>query len=84
MGVSGRLYAEATLSQKIDDWCASHVRCFEGAWAGRRRWWPDNIKAAVKDPSRYEPVLNETHADLLDHYGVQGFPARVRRPRRST
>ena len=81
MGVSGRLYAEATLSQKIDDSCASHVRCFEDMG-----WLPqavvtDNIKAAVKDPSRFEPVLNETYADLLDHYGVQGFPARVRRPR---
>ena len=42
---------------------------------------PDNIKPAVKQPSRYEPVLNETYADLLDHYGIQGFPARVRRPR---
>ena len=35
----------------------------------------------MKDPSRYEPVLNQTYADRLDHYGVQGFPARVRRPR---
>ena len=26
-------------------------------------------------------VLNETYADLLDHYGAQGFPACVRRPR---
>ena len=34
MGVSGRLYAEATLTQKIEDWCASHVRCFEDmGWA---------------------------------------------------
>ncbi len=29
MGVSGRLYIEATLTQKVEDWCASHVRCFE-------------------------------------------------------
>ena len=29
MGVSGRLYVEATLTQKVEDWCASHVRCFE-------------------------------------------------------
>ena len=42
---------------------------------------PDNVKAAVKQPSRYEPVLNETYADLLDHYGVEGFPARSRKPR---
>ena len=81
MGVSGRLYAEATLTQKIDDWCASHVRCFEDMGWAPQLVVPDNIKAAVKQPSRYEPVLNETYADLLDHYGVQGLPARVRRPR---
>ena len=81
MGVSGRLYAEATLSQKIDDWCASHVRCFENMGRAPRVVVPDNVKAAVKQPSRYEPVLNETYADLLEHYGVEGFPARVRKPR---
>jgi hypothetical protein len=37
MSVSGRFYAEETLSQKIDDWCASHVRCFkEMGWC--RSW----------------------------------------------
>ena len=81
MGVSGRLYAEATLSQKIDDWCASHVRCFEDMGRAPQVVVPDNVKAAVKQPSRYEPVLNETYADLLDHYGVEGFPARSRKPR---
>ena len=74
MGVSGRLYAEATLSQKIDDWCASHVRCFEDMGWAPQVVVPDNVKAAVKQPSRYEPVLNETYADLLDHYGAPGLP----------
>ena len=81
MGVSGRLYAEATLTQKVDDWCASHVRCFEAMGMAPQVVVPDNLKAAVKTPSRTEPVLNETYADLLDHYRVQGLPARVRRPR---
>ena len=81
MGVSGRLYAEATLSQKIDDWCASHVRCFEDMGCVPQVVVPDNIKPAVIKPSRYEPILNETYADLLDHYDVQGFPARVKKPR---
>ncbi len=81
MGVSGRLYAEATLSQKIDDWCASHVRCFEDMGSAPLMVVPDNLKPAVIKPSRYEPVLNETYADLLEHYGAQGFPARVRKPR---
>ena len=81
MGVSGRLYAEATLTQKIDDWCASHVRCFEDMGCVPQVVVPDNIKPAVIKPSRYEPILNETYADLLEHYDVQGFPARVRKPR---
>ena len=81
MGVSGRLYAEATLTQKIEDWCASHVRCFEDMGCVPQVVVPDNIKPAVTKPSRYEPILNETYADLLDHYDVQGFPARVRKPR---
>ncbi len=81
MGVSGRVYAEATLSQKIDDWCNSHVRCFEDMGWAPQVAVPDNVKAAVKTPSRYEPVLNETYADLLEHYGVEGLPARVKKPR---
>ncbi|MDE0418761.1 MAG: IS21 family transposase, partial [bacterium] len=81
MGVSGRLYAEATLTQKIDDWCASHVRCFEDMGWSPPVVVPDNIKPAVIKPSRYEPILNETYADLLKHYGARGFPARVKKPR---
>ena len=81
MGVSGRAYAEATLSQKIDDWCSSHVRCLEDMGWAPQVAVPDNVKAAVKKPSRYEPVLNETYANLLEHYGIEGKPARVKRPR---
>ncbi len=81
MGVSGRPCVEATLTRRIDDWCASHVRCFEDPGCVPQVVVPDNIKAAVKRPSRHEPVLNETYADLLDHYGVRGFPARVGKPR---
>ena len=81
MGVSGRLCAEAALSQKIDDRCASHVRCFEDMGCAPEPVVPDSLKPAVKQPSRHEPVLNETYADLLEYYGVQGLPARVRRPR---
>ncbi|MDE0226028.1 MAG: IS21 family transposase [Gammaproteobacteria bacterium] len=81
MGVSGRACAEATLSQNIDDWCNSNIRCFEAMGRAPQAVVPDNIKAAVKRPSRYEPVLNETYADLLGHCGVPGQPARVGKPR---
>ena len=42
---------------------------------------PDNFKAAVIETPRYEPVLNETYADLLEHCGAEGFPARYKKPR---
>ena len=57
------------------------VRCFEAMACVPLAVVPDNIKPAVKKPSRYEPVLNETSADLLEHYGAHGLRARSRRPR---
>ena len=81
MGVSGRLYVEATLTQKVEDWCASHVRCFEDMGSVPQVVVCDNIKAAVIKPSHSEPVLNETYADLLEHYDTDALPARKQRPR---
>jgi transposase len=42
---------------------------------------PDNLKAGVKHPSRYEPDLNPTYQDLAQHYGVAVIPARVKKPK---
>jgi transposase len=42
---------------------------------------PDNLKAGITKPSRYEPGVNRTYQDLADHYGFVVLPARVRRPR---
>ena len=41
---------------------------------------PDNLKAGVTSPHRYEPDLNPTYQSLADHYCVAVVPARVRRP----
>lgn len=81
MGVSGWLHVEATMTQKVEDWCGSHVRCFEDMGSVPRIVVCDNIKAAVIKPSHSEPVLNETYADLLEHYDTEALPARTRRPR---
>ena len=54
-------------------------------WAGGRvpiiDPMPDNLKAGITKPSRYEPGVNRTYQDLADHYGFVVLPARVRRPR---
>jgi len=41
---------------------------------------PDNLKAGVTHPCRYEPDLNPTYLDMANHYGTVVIPARVRRP----
>ncbi len=40
--VSGLVYAEATLTQNIDDWCASSIRCFEKMGRAPKVVVPDN------------------------------------------
>jgi transposase len=42
---------------------------------------PDNLKAGITRPSRYEPGVNRSYQDLADHYGSVVLPARVRKPR---
>jgi transposase len=42
---------------------------------------PDNLKAGVKHPCRYEPDLNPTYQDLAEHYGLAVIPTRVRKPK---
>ena len=42
---------------------------------------PDNLKAGITKPSRYEPGINRTYQDLADHYGCVVLPTRIVRPR---
>ncbi len=42
---------------------------------------PDNLKAAVTQAHRYEPLLNETLSDFALHYQTTILPARSRKPR---
>ena len=81
MGASNYTYAEATWSQGLPDWIASHIRCFQYLGSVPALLVPDNLKSGVNQPCRYEPVLNATYEDLADHYGTAVMPARVRRPK---
>ena len=42
---------------------------------------PDNLKSAVIKSSRFEPTINETLADLAEHYETTILPARAYKPR---
>ena len=78
---SGLIYAEATWSQKSQDWLSSHVRLFAFLGGVTGLVVPDNLKAGVTHASFYDPVLNASYTALLKHYGAAGLPARARRPR---
>jgi len=80
LGASNYTYCEATWSQGLPDWIASHMRAFEFFGGVPEVLVPDNLKAGVTHPHLYEPDLNRTYLDLAKHYKVAVVPARVRRP----
>lgn len=81
LGASNYTYVDATWSQGLADWTASHVRCFEYLGGVPELLVPDNLKSAVSGANFFDPDLNPTYHDLARHYGTAILPARVRKPR---
>ena len=81
MGASNYTYAEATLSQGLEDWIMSHVRCFEFLGGVPELIIPDNLKSGVTKACRYEPDLNPTYQQLAEHYDTTVIPARPYKPK---
>ena len=81
LGASSYTFAEATWTQALPDWCASHVRALSFLQGVPEIVVPDNLRSAVSRPHRYEPDAHPTYTDLAEHYGFAIVPARVRRPR---
>ena len=81
LGASNYTYAEAQWSQELPNWIGGHVRAFAFLDGTPEVVVPDNLKAGVKHPCRYEPDLNPTYQDLADHYGIAVLPTRVRKPK---
>lgn len=67
--------------ESLESWVAGHVAALSYFGGSSEIWVPDNPKACVTAPDRYEPDLNPTYAHLARHYGAAVIPARVRRPR---
>jgi transposase len=75
-GSSQLTCAEASLSQKSEDWIRSNERAliyFGGVT-------PDNLKSGVTCSSRHEPGINTLSDDFAEHYQTVILPARIRRP----
>lgn len=81
LGASNYTYVEATRSQQLPDWIASHVRAFAFLGGVPRAVVPDQLKSGVTTACRYEPEINRTYAELAVHYDVAVVPARPGKPR---
>jgi len=81
LGASSFTYAEACEGQDLGSWIAAHIHTFEYIEGVPAILVPDNLKAGVTTPDRYEPELNPTYRELAAYYGATIIPARVRRPR---
>jgi transposase len=81
LGASNYTYAEARWTETLPDWIGAHVNAFAAIGGVMAVLVPDNLKAGITKPSRYEPSINRTYQDLADHYGCVVLPTRIVKPR---
>jgi len=81
LGASSYTYAEASWTQSLPDWIASHARALQFFGGTSALWVPDNLKSAVSQASRYDPTPNPTYAEMARHYGAAILPARPYKPK---
>jgi len=81
LGASSYTYAEATYTQSLPDWIASHQRALAFYGGVPALLVPDNLKSAIDLADRYEPGINATYADMAAHYGTAVLPARPYKPK---
>ena len=74
-------YAEATRTQQVPDWVASHQRAFQFFGGVTAAIVPDQLKSGVVVPCRYEPGVQRTYDEFALHYGTVILPARPAKPR---
>ncbi|WP_354540887.1 IS21 family transposase, partial [Roseovarius sp. MBR-6] len=81
LGASNYTFAEATWTQSLPDWIASHVRAFDFFGGVTAQIVSDNLKAGVTKACFYDPALNRTYADMARHYDTAVVPARPHKPK---
>lgn len=80
LGASGYTYACATPRETMMDWLSSTARALTFFGGVPQLIVPDNPRALITNPNRYEPQANETVEDFARHYGTSVLPARPYHP----
>lgn len=81
LGASSYTYACATATQTAPDWVGSLIGALEFIGGVPRLIVPDQPRALVAQPDRYEPGVGRLLQEFCDHYGTAVLPARPAHPR---
>ena len=80
LGASGYTFVHASQSQSTKDFILSHTLAFIFYGGVPNILVPDNLKAGVISHKKGVVKLNESYADMGNHYGVAIEPARPYKP----
>lgn len=80
LGASGYTFAYATAHETMADWLGATAQALRFYGGCTQLIVPDNPKAMIANPDRYEPRANDTVLDFARHYGTSVLPARPRHP----
>ena len=80
LGASNYTYACATPGETQADWLRGLSQALTFFGGVPALVVPDNPRALIARPDRYEPVLNRAAQACAQHYGMAILPARPRRP----
>jgi transposase len=81
LGASSYTYACATATQTAADWVGSLIGALEFIGGVVRLVVPDQPRALIARPDRYEPVIGRLVEEFCGHYGTAVLPARPAHPR---
>jgi len=81
LGASNYTFACATPRQTTADWIGAQVRALEFFGGVPRLIVPDQTRALIKTPDRYDPEPNRTYEEFAQHYGCAVLAARPAHPR---
>lgn len=81
LGYSQKIYAEATVDQKGDNFVRSHVRMYKFYGGVPRISVPDCLKQGVSRCHRYDPEINRSYRAMAKDLGTVIVPARPRKPK---
>jgi len=81
LGASNYTFAEATWSQELPNWIASHQRAFRFFGGVPELLVPDNLLSAVTKACRYVPEPNQSYLEMARHYHTAILPARPYKPK---